>query len=278
MQTTQPNRALRVACAVAALCLCPPAVQADWQAGFSDIANGTLLSDVPGWSRVSSGGTAYVTNSAGYADNGLRFSSGSTTYQRTLSPTEEVVAPNLPVSITFKWKWEQAEVRYTTYRLDFIDGDNGGGNGFRIELRGNDQNDSPTTWSQRDNAIAVSTGGASVASALLQSYGSSNGYPASSRWVYGRWYTVSITNILLGASGEGTGVTGLLTMVETDNPSVVKLNAVEIRGAGIGYGAFDRIDRVRVGIPSAQGRTVHLDEFALDSVVAPPVTTVLILR
>lgn len=219
--------------------------QAAWVEDFSSIADGTALSDVTGW---SGSGTASVLTAAGYTDQGIRETDGD--YARTLNSSEMLTATT---GGSFSMTWEVlSEERYWSMSLWL--GNDSGVNAFRLQIVGGNDEDTTSGWHVRDNAFRISTGGTS-GSPTYDTFGSTDGYPASSRWLKNRWYTLEITDIDLSAG------TGTLTLYETDNISAVRIADATITATS-GSNPFDSIDYFRF-VKGGEGRNFNIDNLSL---------------
>jgi len=227
-------------------------VQAVWVENFSTVADGTALTDVTGWSKVS-GNSSTVETAAGFADQGLRepggngISGGSGKYVRTLTGSEIVTASNASFSFVFQLFNGNGTYRDAGYVMRYELGEAGGDNAFVFTIRGNADPDTANgNWDAvRDNSVTYSSGGGDVDNATFNTSASSGNY--TSLWSYGLWYRVDITNISLSSTGTGNNVTGQFTLTElgtgAGGTDIVRINAATITATGSNASnPFNQID------------------------------------
>jgi hypothetical protein len=267
--------------------------RADWIEDFDSYPSDTIATNLPRWSVEpynkndwNSPVDAFITNNIAYAGNSLwvrrAVATGPTWAEYEMTESEMVLAKRNPASIQFKIYFT-GDI-YSGFRLFFYDGSNLGINGFMVEMDGGEETD-PIGWdggSKRDNTTKFSFGGDSVwtfsSTTNFPAFTDRGQYSGASRWVAGTWYTISLTNIMLSASGDGTNATAIANMWESDlagSPWQIKDQL--IIADGIGGGAFNKIDRVRFQQMRSNASTVYIDDIEiLDT--PPKKTTMIILK
>jgi hypothetical protein len=299
MQAKQ-SQALALMSATILAAIFSAAARADWIENFDSYTNETFLSTAPGWTlgwhNPNTGdpnefyirAAAAYTNEEHHAGNGVESYHPCTEFQYALAENEIVRAPAI-VSISFKFKYNDVDAQGwagSGEDIYFRFSEGATGNGFSVQFNGNERPDDPDwNWGQRDNSMLVSSGGASVDAPDNIEYGGYTGsYGAHNLWDHSTWYTVSITNIWLSRQGEGTNVVGMLNMCPTDSPSTginfngAPLADIMIRAAGIGHGAFDKIDTVTIGKPKWLYRQVFFDDFEITHTLPPPEHTFILIQ
>lgn len=271
------------------------AARADWIEDFDSYPIDTIATNLPRWSVEpynkndwNSPVDAFITNNIAYSGNSLwvrrALATGTTWAEYEMTESEMVMAKRNPASIQFKIYFT-GDI-YSGFRLFFYDsgsmGANSNANGFMVEMDGGNETD-PTGWdngSNRDNSIRFSFGGDSVwsfsSTTNFTAFTDRGQYANASRWLAGKWYTISLTNILLSASGEGTNSTAVANMWESDlGGSTWQIKEQPIIADGIGCGAFKKIDRVRFQLIRTNSQTVYIDD--IEILDTPPKKTTLIM-